>query len=111
MPVSHFNESRLSIVFPVSNSISNHKSFEVRLKYICDILILNKIVVNSQGKLRYINTSVGFTSNVKVIVLDFREFLEKIQDSNKVIISGILISPFAFCFIRAERESNISWAF
>jgi len=111
MPVAHFNEGRGGIVFPVSDSISNHNTFQLWNVNTWFSSVISDILVDSLSKLWYINTSIWFSWNVKIIVHNFWELLQKIKDSLKVIISCIFIVPATFGLVWAERKSYISWTF
>jgi hypothetical protein len=58
MPESHFNVSRNSIVFPISNSITNDISLKVGLVDTSCVGIVLQVLIDIVRGIRYINTSV-----------------------------------------------------
>ena len=72
IPVSLFNESRVSIIFPMSDSISHHESFEVRNVISLLSCVICDVLIQPHNKLRNVNTSIRLTGNVKIIFVDLR---------------------------------------
>jgi hypothetical protein len=57
--VSHMEESSITIVFPVSNTVANHETLEVGSPCTWSLLVsLINPLIDSKSKLRHVNASI-----------------------------------------------------
>lgn len=102
--VCHVEVGSIAIIFPVSNTVTYHEALEFGDPS-SGVLGQGTIdpSVNSQSELRDIDAGIGLTGKIKVIVLKGSELvLEKIEYSNKVVISRVCVIELAFRLITAN---------
>ena len=87
--IGHVEESRGAIVLPVSHTVTDHETLEVGNPgfRILGLGVIDE-TINSQCKLRNVDTSIRFTREVQRVVLKSGEFVFKqVNESNQIIIS------------------------
>lgn len=105
--------SGVAIVFPVGHSVANHKALKVGdpAVGVCLLCIVD-VSVDSQSKLRNIDSGIRFTRDVQGVVLESNKLvLEEIEEGNKVIVSGVSIVESALILVSANGIANTSGRF
>ena len=67
MPESHVNVGISCVIFPIRDSISNHKSFEVWLKYSIISSVLCVVLIDVVSEVRHVDSGVGFTGYKELV--------------------------------------------
>mmetsp|Transcript_19805 Transcript_19805/g.31011 ORF Transcript_19805/g.31011 Transcript_19805/m.31011 type:complete len:248 (+) Transcript_19805:723-1466(+) len=96
-------EIRVGVIVFVGNTVSNNVSLQVDESVASSVTLVNG--VSQSGN---VDTSIRFTSNVEVVLLEFREFLEEVQQKLVVVISGLVIISVIIGSVVAVAVSNTS---
>jgi len=111
VPVAHFKVGRSAIKVPVSNTIAHCKTFEVGLENAVIFCVLCVVQVDVVGHVGHVYSSVRFTGEVEVIVLELRKLLEESENYIKVILASSVIGESAVFHVICVTvaESNTCW--
>ena len=73
MPIGHLKLRGRAIELPVGDSITDGEPLQVRLEGVPALLLV--VLDDVVGQIGYIDTSVGLSRDVQVVVLELRELL------------------------------------
>lgn len=111
VPVSHLDILVLVVEVVVSNTISNDPSLKVG-NIAARILsgAISDVPVESFNQARYVNTGIGLSGDVEIVLLKLWELAHDTEDSLKVVISSVEIIPLALFLIAANGIADASRA-
>ena len=90
MPVGHVDESSISIVLPVGDTITDGETLKVWLEIVLSSALV--VLVNVVGKVGHVDASIGLTRDVKVVILELGELFVPLEDDIQVVLStGMVI--------------------
>ncbi len=113
MPISKFQICSISIISPIRNSISNHKTFKIRLEHVGIIDICLVMSMNIVEHIRDIDTSIRLTWKIKFILFEFWKFIIESKYCSYIIFCRTIVIKGTISFIvrSACWKANSSWLF
>lgn len=104
--VSDFNRGWLGVIGPIGDSIADHHTFDRELILrVCLIVVVQR---NLPGQVWNVDTGVGLTSDVEVIVLEVRESLEPGEEHFQVVLGAAQVSVVAVLWVGLIIASGIA---
>lgn len=109
VPVGHLDVSSFTIKVPVGNTVSDHVTLKVGLEDGIIISVVNVVLIDLIRDVRNVDTGIGLTRNIQLVLLVLSESLVPSQDSGQVIGGRVLISENTLISVVASRVTNTSW--
>jgi hypothetical protein len=91
VPVSHFDVGGSAIELVVGNTIADHETLEVGLEDISGLSICSVVLVNVVGEIGNVDSGVGLTRDVELVLAELGEFVKEGKDSGQVVSSGLIV--------------------
>ena len=91
VPVAHVDISSVGVVLPVGDAITDGETLKVRLEDGIIISVLLVVLVNIVGKVGDVDTSIGLTRDVKLIIGELGELLEPLEGDGQVVLAAFLV--------------------
>jgi len=108
VPVAHVDEGGGSIELPVGDSVSDSKALEEGLEDGVVLTVGGVVLVDVVGHVGHVDSSVRFTGQPEVVLLEFGVLLVEGQDDGEVIFTGGLIIESAVLDTSASRVTDSS---
>lgn len=91
MEICHLNESIVSVIIPISHTITNSETLKVGLEDGVISGMSSVVLINRIGKIGNVYSSIRLTADVKLVLFKFREFVKPSEKSSQVVLSRFIV--------------------
>lgn len=88
VPVAHVDEGRGGIELPVSYTIADSEALEVGLENLVVFTMGSVMLIDVVGHVGHVNSSIRFSREPEVVLLELRVLFIESQDHGQVILAG-----------------------
>lgn len=113
MPVRHLKSTRIAVILPIGDTVSDHHAPEWWQKCLRIVSIRLNVVIHEVHEVRNVDAGVRLARDVQVVGLELGEFFVPTEHSIQVILRCVVVSEVKanILLIREVRVTNTGWLF